>query len=133
MSRGKQVLGVVVLLVVGASTTYGIREYRAESKLTEANRLREAGELDAAIALYDESDSIRPRDERTLNNRGLAYFQKGDIERAICDFSEAIRVAPYVPFAYENRAAAYEKIGQHEKAQSDAQNSRRVREKFQGG
>ncbi len=132
MSRRKQVIGVVVLVVVGVVATYGVREYRAESRLIEADRLRGAGQLDAVIALYDEADSIRPRDSRTLNNRGLAFAQKGDFARALIDFSEAISVAPYVPFAYENRSIAYEKLGQHETAESDAANGRRVRAKFDG-
>src|SRR4029079_9932896 len=56
-----------------------------------ARGLLEAGEIDQAIAHYDQALRADPYYADGFNNRGLAWLRKGDLERAIEDFSEAIR------------------------------------------
>lgn len=103
-----------------------------ETKHKEADRLREAGQLDAAIALYTEAIAVKATDERTFNNRGLCFMLQGDLDKAISDFTEAIRLAPYVSFAYGNRAVAYERLGEQDKSDADARAGARVRQQYEG-
>ena len=56
------------------------------------------GQIDAAIADFDEAVRLDPRSAGALSNRGNAYIAKGQFDRSIIDYSEAIRLDPgYVP------------------------------------
>jgi len=39
---------------------------------------------------------IKPDDYITLNNRGIAYYNKGDLDRAITDWESVLRVNPNI-------------------------------------
>jgi tetratricopeptide (TPR) repeat protein len=50
------------------------------------------GDLDGAMADYNQAIKLNPKDAAAYNNRGKAYSDKGDLELAIRDFNEAIRL-----------------------------------------
>jgi hypothetical protein len=77
------------------------------------------GQLDRAIADFDEAIRLNPKDASAYENRGNAYDAKGQHNRAIADFDEAIRLDPrYAPTFY-NRGLAYAINGQLDRAIAD--------------
>jgi lipoprotein NlpI len=65
------------------------------------------GDIDHAIADYDEAVRLSPKFVFAFNNRGNAYRLKGNEDRAIADYGEAIRLNPKLVVAFEGRGAAY--------------------------
>jgi Tfp pilus assembly protein PilF len=62
------------------------------------------GDLDAAIADFEQAVSLDPKSPMIHTNRGNAYAAKGEFDKALADYAEAIRLdRGYVP-AYKNRA-----------------------------
>ena len=53
---------------------------------------KQAGDLDGAIADYNEAIRLNPRYVFAFNNRALARRLKGDFEGAISDYTEAMRL-----------------------------------------
>src|SRR5262249_46823091 len=53
---------------------------------------RTKGDLDRAIADYNEAIRADPERAEPYNNRGRVHHVKGDLDRAIADFNEAIRL-----------------------------------------
>jgi len=77
------------------------------------------GDQSAAIADYDESIKLEPKNALALNNRGTARSETGDTDAAIADFSAAIKLNPRFASAYFNRANAYATKGEAERAIAD--------------
>jgi hypothetical protein len=103
------------------------------------------GDLDRAIADFDQALRLDPDSTFALNNRGAAYARKGQYSEAIADFNEAIRLDPQSATAYNNRGTAYAKLGEYERALEDfeqavrldpkdmgAQNNRRLARQLKG-
>lgn len=66
----------------------------------------EKGDLERAIADYNEAIAINPAYAVAFNARGLAYRSKGDLDRAIADYTVAIGLSPGFALAYVNRGRA---------------------------
>jgi tetratricopeptide (TPR) repeat protein len=77
------------------------------------------GELDRAIADYDEVIRLNPKYAEAYNNRGVAYANKGELDRAIADYDEAIRLDPINAVTYHNRGVAYANKGELDRAIAD--------------
>ena len=65
------------------------------------------GNIDRALADFNEAIRIDPQQAKAFNNRGYAYELKGDLDHAIADFDEAIRLDPNYAGALNNRGGAY--------------------------
>jgi Flp pilus assembly protein TadD len=65
-------------------------------------RLR-AGDLDGALAAFDEAIRLRPSSARAFLWRGRAWTQKGDLDRALDDFNQAIKFDPLNDQAFSGR------------------------------
>jgi len=65
------------------------------------------GELDRAIADYDEAIRLNPNYALPYDNRGNAYKDKGEYDRAIADLDAAIRLNPNYAKAYNDRGVVY--------------------------
>jgi tetratricopeptide (TPR) repeat protein len=59
-----------------------------------ANAYARKGELDRAIADYDEIVRVDPTDATAFFNRGIVYQAKNNFDRAVADLNEAIRLNP---------------------------------------
>src|SRR5687768_10144362 len=71
-----------------------------------AEALQDAGEYDAAIALYTEL--IRERPHSVLyRGRGQTFSGHGDFDNAIADFTKAVELDPLDTEAYTDRGHAY--------------------------
>ena len=94
------------------------RDFLANQKLEEGNKLYYAKDYNGAIKLYDEVIKFGEYAE-AYNNRGNAYSDLGQKERAIQDFNKAIQLNPNYAKAYNNRGNAYDDLGQKERAIQD--------------
>jgi Tfp pilus assembly protein PilF len=52
------------------------------------------GNLDRAIADFDEAIRRDPKDAKVYDHRAMAYRTKGDVSRAEADHAEAVRLDP---------------------------------------
>ena len=59
----------------------------AQKHSQQGAAFHKAGELDKAIAEYDQALELYPRYAEVYYNRGLAYRQKDDLAKAIADYS----------------------------------------------
>jgi tetratricopeptide (TPR) repeat protein len=91
----------------------------SQAYYNRAIEYRNKGEIDRAIADYDEAIRLDPKDANAYTNRGRAYFAKGNNDRAIAEYDEAIRLDPKNKIAYNNRGSAYEAKGDNDRAIAD--------------
>jgi len=81
--------------------------------------LQRQGELDSAIAQYDQAISLNPELAIAFTNRGVAYGYLGDFDQAIADLDQAITLDPEMAIAYGARGEIYWLAGNLAKAISD--------------
>lgn len=79
----------------------------------------ERGDLDAALALYDEAVRLSPTYGMPFNNRGVVGAKKGQTDAAMKDFNEALRLEPTLDLAYRNRGLLWKQTGDISKALQD--------------
>jgi tetratricopeptide (TPR) repeat protein len=77
------------------------------------------GDLDHAIADFDDAIRLDPKFAGAYFNRGSAYQVKGDLDRAIADFNEAIRLDPKLTAACYRRGKAYADQGDLDRGLAD--------------
>jgi len=88
--------------------------------LSRGNMYRRKGQYDRALADYNASLRLDPKDPApTLTSRGNAWRGKKDYDRAIADHSEAILLNPDYATAYSNRGNVRSDKGEWEKAIAD--------------
>lgn len=92
---------------------------RAAAYYNRGNAHAAKGDQGAAIADYDESIRLEPKNALALNNRGTAHSEKGDSDAALADFGAAIKFNPRFASAYFNRANAYAANGEADRAIAD--------------
>jgi hypothetical protein len=80
---------------------------------------REKGDLDRAVADFDQAIRLDPKIANPYANRGPIWRAKGDLDRAIADYSHAIVLDPKYPDAYANRGLAYEGNADYGRARAD--------------
>lgn len=79
---------------------------RAAAYFNRGNALQQKGEVDKAIADFDEAIKLEPKSANAYNNRGTVKNEKGDADGAIEDFNVAIKHNARYASAYFNRANA---------------------------
>jgi lipoprotein NlpI len=91
---------------------------------------RDKGDLDRAVADFNEAIRLDPEFALAYNNRGLAYRDKGEFDRAIADFNEAIRLEPKFAVAFNSRGFTYDRKGERDRAIADYTEAIRLDPKF---
>jgi serine/threonine protein kinase/tetratricopeptide (TPR) repeat protein len=79
------------------------------------------GELDQAIATYENWRRTYPRDTIPLDNLGLAYFTTGEYEKSLALGKETLRIDPRDRFAYDRIVYSYLSLNRFEEARAVAQ------------
>ena len=91
---------------------------------------RHKGDLDRAIADYNETIGLDGKYEPAYYNRGKAYRAKGDTDRAIVDYTEAIRLDANDADPLIARGIAYRVKGDSERAIADLNEAIRLNPKI---
>jgi tetratricopeptide (TPR) repeat protein len=89
-------------------------EHKAWASYYRAVALQDRGDLEGALADYDEALRLDPSRAAAYLGRGIAWQRKKDYDKAIADFNEALRRDPsyrleadtQLAGAYENRGGA---------------------------
>jgi tetratricopeptide (TPR) repeat protein len=77
------------------------------------------GDLDRAIADYNEAIRLDPAYTNAYNNRASVWTRKGAHDRAIADYNEVIRLNPSSASAYSNRGRSWKAKGDLDRAIAD--------------
>jgi len=104
------------LIGIGAKGPAG----EAAARLSDGLALAWRGNLDGAIAAFDQAIALKPRFAFAYLNRGLAYQRQGETERAAADLDLAIKYAPYAARGYYNRSVLRREQGNRRGADADA-------------
>jgi tetratricopeptide (TPR) repeat protein len=104
-------------LVVALETCLGPES--APKTYEKGIRHLDRGDVDAALAAFDQALVIDPRFAQAYCARGSAYEKKGEDEKAIDDFTHAIRLKPNYEVAYRNRGNVYVYLGDARQACAD--------------
>jgi tetratricopeptide (TPR) repeat protein len=111
------------LAVAGCSRAIDSHQYTGRSLARLYTRRGGAyqaqGDLDHAMADFNESMRVDPTYPSAYNNRGIAWYRRGDLDRAIADYDQAIRLDPKYLYAYANRGAAWATKGERDRAIAD--------------
>lgn len=94
-------------------------ELTAEQLAIRAYEKDEAGDLEGALADYDQAIRLNPQYATAYNNRGTLLSKQGDVTGAIRDYTRAIDLNPQYTIAYFNRANLYDDAGNFEAAIGD--------------
>ena len=78
------------------------------------------GDLDGAIAEFDQAIAASPQPGLAYLNRGLAYERKGDAKRALADLDQAVHHMPNSARAYYHRSLVLRRRGEKDRAKADA-------------
>ncbi len=74
------------------------------------------GEIDKALAIYEQWKQTYPRDSVPWDNLALGYEATGQPEKSLANASEAMRLNPKDKFANANLADAYQTLGRYDEA-----------------
>jgi len=87
------------------------------------------GEIDKALAIYEQWKQTYPRDTVPWDNLAQRYESIGQPEKSLVNASEAMRLDPKDRFAYSNLSEAYERLGRYDEAKAivDQASSRNLR------
>ena len=102
----------------GDSITGEIRRTSREL-LFEAQQTAASGDLEAAVAVYDEVLELQPSNVEALTYRGWLTARSGDLDRAAAYLEEAIATDPQYPDAHLFRSIVALDQGEVEKAAAE--------------
>jgi len=74
------------------------------------------GQLDEAIAEFQEALKLNPDSVNAHGNLGIAYVKQGRYDEGIAEYKEAIRLDPDNADAHHNLGLAYRDLGQADEA-----------------
>src|SRR5260370_41772150 len=111
------------LAVAGCSRVIDSHQYTGRSLARlyarRGGAYQTQGDLNRAMADYNESMRIDPTYPAAYNNRGNTWYRRGDFDRAIADFDQAIQLDPKDAEAYYNRGSAWGAEGDLDRAIAD--------------
>ncbi len=112
------------------------RDDRIKALVARGGALARSGQVDRAIADYDDALRLEPKQPDVLNARGELWLRKGDRPKALLDFSAALKLQPDHAGARANHkslAAELERLGAQKavdgKPSFDCRRARRAVEK----
>ena len=97
-------------------------------KSAEANY--DAGDLEGAVADYNEAIRLNPKNVGAWGNRGFAKNKLGRHEEALADFDEAARLEPENALTWNNRSLTKNLLGRYEEAIADCDEAIRLKPEY---
>jgi tetratricopeptide (TPR) repeat protein len=94
---------------------------KADSYINRGAAYKGKGQLDRALADFDEAIRREPKNATFFAHRADAYNSLAQSDKAIADCDEAIQLDPKNMSAFSMRAVAFEKKGDFTRAESDRQ------------
>jgi tetratricopeptide (TPR) repeat protein len=76
------------------------------------------GEIDKAVAMYEQWKQTYPRETVPWDNLALLYRIAGQPEKALANASEAMRLDPKDIFSFSNLSDAYQSLGRYDEARA---------------
>ncbi|NJK28878.1 MAG: tetratricopeptide repeat protein, partial [Acaryochloris sp. SU_5_25] len=98
---------------------YGDDLKNADALINRANKRAVNGNLEGALADFDDAIALNPSKATAFFNRGVFIHSLGKFEAAIQDFSAAIALLPDYDEAYYHRGKNYRQLGQFQQAIQD--------------
>jgi tetratricopeptide (TPR) repeat protein len=93
---------------------------KVEDDVVRCARLAKAGgEIDVALAFFEQAIKENPRDASAMNYRGLLFARRGETDKAIAEHTRAIKADPDDYWGFVFRGAAYQKLGKKKEAEAD--------------
>jgi tetratricopeptide (TPR) repeat protein len=119
LTRG--VLGGVLAALLVTVTARGdaTPSPTADRLIDRADKKRDNGDLDGAIADYTQALAVAPKSFTAYADRGYAKYLKKDYAGALEDCNRALDLNPDYPDAYVNRADIEDDQGRHGDAIAD--------------
>ena len=77
------------------------------------------GDVDGAIAAFDQAIASTPRSATAYLNRGMAWQRAGNMNRALADLDQAIRLDPDAARGYYHRSVVLRRLGNVKRARQD--------------
>ena len=77
------------------------------------------GDLNGALADYNQAIKLNPKNAIAYKNRGIAKEKKGDLDGAMADFNQAVQLNPKYAAAYYGRGDVKRKKGDLNGANAD--------------
>jgi tetratricopeptide (TPR) repeat protein len=91
----------------------------ADTYYMRGTQYRRSGELDSAIADYDQAITLNPSLAEAYDGRADAFSGKGAVDRSIADYTQLILLNPYFADAHYKRGLAYRSTGELDRAIAD--------------
>jgi tetratricopeptide (TPR) repeat protein len=88
----------------------------ASDHMDQGMAYHDQGELDKAIAEYNEVLKLEPDNPDAHRNLGSAYAEQGNLEEAVAAYEQAIKLNPKFGHAYGDLAGAYASLGKFPEA-----------------
>src|SRR6059058_3816897 len=111
------------LAVAGCSRAIDSHQYTGRSLARlyarRGGAYQAQGDVNRAVADYNESMRTDPTYPAAYNNRGNTWYHSGDFDRAIADYNQAIQLDPKYAPAYNNRGSAWGAKGDLDRAMAD--------------
>jgi tetratricopeptide (TPR) repeat protein len=101
-------------------------ERRAWAYLSRGNAKELKGDHDGALADYDATLRLNPKETLAHSGRGMIYSRLGDQDRAIAELDIAIELDQSFAVLYDARASAYGIKGDYERAITDYDQALRI-------
>ena len=94
----------------------GLINGSVEELLEEADKLREDGSYDKALAVYSDAKMLEPNNAEVLFKMGYTMSQSQRYDEALEYFLDSLKYDDENPFAYLEISKIYKEMGDDEKA-----------------
>jgi tetratricopeptide (TPR) repeat protein len=89
------------------------------------------GELNFAVADFDEVIRQAPDDASAYYKRAIALARRGDLRDAVASYDQAIRLDPNFAPSYYNRGLLHRRLGNTQQADADLAKARQLNPQVQ--
>ena len=107
-----------------------VQDHLAMAYSDQATQIKDKGDIDTAIQLYERALACSPRYVRAVYNLGVAHAEGGQRDKAIFMYNIAIALDPTFAQAYNNLAVIMREVGNLEAAVKACEAALQIRPSF---